>query len=312
MKAYLVGPLPRTEQLIKAFRDYSKNKISREILFQEAEKTSRHYVDIQMKNGLTYVVDGMVTWHDLLRPFAQSLENTEINGLSRWFDNNFFFKIPVITGKIELKNSFERIGFFHHLVDERKRKIILPDPYCFARLSENKFYHDFHELVLDVAEALVSFINMLGPFSQIQLNSPCIVYRDISASELQSAMAGIELIRRKTEGELFLHLPFGDASNYLSKLSEFEVDVLGIDLYRTSLDKLRGFETEKALYLGMLDGRNTILEDTNSIVSEVAKVEKIVKAAEIHVGPNCELEHIPHDYAVKKIELLGQVLRRMP
>ncbi|MCS7110600.1 MAG: hypothetical protein NZ956_03930 [Candidatus Caldarchaeum sp.] len=311
MKAYLVGALPRPDTLIKTYRDFAKKRISPDVLRRELEKVSRMYVEVQEKAGLAYVLEGMLAWNDLLRPFASSLENVEINGLFRWFDNNFFYKIPSVFGRIGLKDEFDRSVFFHHLIDERKRKIVLPEPYCFARLAENRFYERFDEFVMDVADALAEFVKRVGPFAQIQMSSPSLVFEEVSLSELEISKKAVEAFKSKTKRELFLHLPFGSSARTLGFLRDFDVDVLGIDLYKTSVEALRGLEMDKALYVGLVDGRNTLLEDVADVVSMLRTVEKITRVKEIHFGPNCELEHLPSEHALKKLGLLGDVLREV-
>ncbi|MDW8083759.1 MAG: hypothetical protein RMI49_00955 [Candidatus Caldarchaeum sp.] len=309
MKAYLSGALPRTERLIKAYRDFAKNKISQRDLLDEVGKVSRQYIEIQEKNRLTYIIDGMITWDDPLRPFASSLRNVEIDGISRWFDNNFFYKKPVITGEISLKNDIDESIFFHNLIDQRKRKIVLPEPYSFARLSENRFYKRFDDLVLDVADALAKFVNRLGSFAQIQLTSPSLVYTKATEDDFEKSKTAVETVKRKTRGEIFLHLPFGSAENKLQYLLEFDVEILGIDMYRTPVEVLSKLDTDKSLYLGLINGRNTVLENPGDILKMIDRVKKIAAVKEIHVGPSCELDYLPSDYALRKIELIGEILK---
>ncbi|MCS7133414.1 MAG: hypothetical protein NZ921_01245 [Candidatus Caldarchaeum sp.] len=311
MKAYLVGALPRPETLIKTYRDFAKKRISSDVLQRELEKVSRMYIEVQEKAGLSYILDGMLAWNDLLRPFASSLENVEINGLSRWFDNNFFYKRPLVQGRIRVKDEIDRSIFFHHLVDETKRKIVLPEPYCFARLSENHYYKKLDEFVMDAVDALADFVEKVGPFSQIQMSSPSLVFEDVTLSELEISKEAVAVFRKKTKKELFLHLPFGSSAKYLEILRDFDVDVLGIDLYKTPVETLKGLEVDKALYVGVLDGRNTLLEDVSDVVSMLRKVERMTRMVDIHFGPNCELEHLPSEYALKKIVLLGDVLKQV-
>ncbi|MEM0349447.1 MAG: hypothetical protein QXE96_03555 [Candidatus Caldarchaeum sp.] len=310
MKVYLVGPLPRTEALIKAYRDRAKNKISDKALLNELETTSRAFVEAQRQNGFTYLIDGMLGWNDLLRPFASSLENVEVNGLSRWFDNNFFYKAPVIKGKINLRNRVDRTLFFHRLIEVEKRKIVVPEPFTFSKLAVNNFYGKFDELVHDVADALAQYLKKLGEFAQIQLTAPSLVMGEVSSEELEMSRSAVEKLRKKVGGEVMLHLQFGSAEKNLDAFLDFPVDVIGLDMFKTRVESLRGLDTEKSIFLGLVDGRNTLLEDPASSLTLLKKVASIANCGEIHLGPNCELEHLPHEYALKKMNVLGAIVKK--
>uniref|UniRef100_A0A7C5YB67 Cobalamin-independent methionine synthase MetE N-terminal domain-containing protein n=1 Tax=Caldiarchaeum subterraneum TaxID=311458 RepID=A0A7C5YB67_CALS0 len=307
MKAYLAGSFPRHEELIKAFRDHAKNKISTQHLRYQIELHTREVVEIQHKNKLSYIVDGMLTWDDLLRPFASSLEKVEINGLARWFDNNFFYKIPVIKGELRLRGGFDKSFDFTHMIPRGKRKIILPDPFSFAALSENQFYRSFEELVFDVSDSLAAFVNELGTFEQIQLTAPNLVFHKASEKDVQVFSQAIASFRTKAAGELLLHFPYGSGSSIIEDVIELPVDVIGFDMYKISVDSIKAIDGRKAIYLGVVDGRNTLLEKPEHIISIITKVEKIARPSEIHFGPNCELAHLPYPYAVMKVNLIGEV-----
>ena len=97
----LVGIHPRSERLIKTFRAYSRKKIGFDELSKVLERESREIIKLQLDLNYRYVIDGMLRWHDLLRPLAEKLDGVEVDGLSRWFDNNLFYKKPVIVGEVK-------------------------------------------------------------------------------------------------------------------------------------------------------------------------------------------------------------------
>ncbi|MEM4328790.1 MAG: hypothetical protein QXI50_03920, partial [Candidatus Caldarchaeum sp.] len=103
LRGYLVGSFPRPAKLIKLLRDYSKGKTGREQVESEVDKTVEMIVRIQVENKLAYVSDGMLLWDDLFRPFSTIVDGVEVDGLSRWFDNNVFYKKLVVKDRLVLK-----------------------------------------------------------------------------------------------------------------------------------------------------------------------------------------------------------------
>src|SRR5579863_9813313 len=66
----------------------------------------------QQDAGIDIVTDGLIRWNDPVSHLAGRLEGARINGLLRYFDTNFYFRQPVVYGKIErpqplVVNEFE-------------------------------------------------------------------------------------------------------------------------------------------------------------------------------------------------------------
>lgn len=310
VSGHLVGPQPRSEELMKAYRDHVKGKLAKHVLDDLIRKEVEENIRVQLENEFTVIIDGMLNWHDLLRPFAERLNGVKVGGLARWFDNNTFYKQPVIVGKVERTRPILDGMLFYDLVPPKRFKVIVPDPYTFSKLSVNKSYRRFEDLVYDVAEAIAEEIRTL-PAVHVQLTAPSLVYEKLPKVEIELAMNVIDIIRRRYGGMLSIHTCFGRVGNAMPELLDFPVDMIGVDMTVTPFKDLKDYDFTKILGIGCVDARNTIIETPDEIVSYVTKVLSETSVKQVYVSPSSGLEFLPNVVANVKIRNIGSALKLM-
>ncbi|RLF28950.1 MAG: hypothetical protein DRJ99_03965 [Thermoplasmata archaeon] len=102
----LTGIFPRSNELIRATWDYEKGKIDKETLENKIEKDTKRIIELQLQTGFRYITDGMLLWQDLFRPFVENIEGISPGPLTRWFNNNTFFRKPIIDNKLSSSRTF--------------------------------------------------------------------------------------------------------------------------------------------------------------------------------------------------------------
>ncbi len=94
--AALIGSYPRSERVAEIHRKFLKGVIGAEeferLIGIETEKLIKLFVRV----GLDSFTDGMLRWDDIFNPLIRFVDGVEVNGLVRFYDNNFFFRAPVI------------------------------------------------------------------------------------------------------------------------------------------------------------------------------------------------------------------------
>ncbi len=309
---YLVGGFSRSTELIKHFRDHSKGRLGDKELEELIVEHSEEVVKIQQQAGLAYITDGMLNWPDPIRPIFEGLEGAEINGLARWFDNNFFYKKPIITASLKRVADPDKRYFKAELIQRDRRKLILPDPYTLAKLSDNRHYRRGEDLVAVLAEQIAETASTLASdgVAQIQLTAPSLAAAKLSREEAEVAAMGVDIVASRCPRPILLHMPYGPADNAFPAILDFPVDVLGFDLTATSPRKLKEYTVGKKVYLGFLDGRNSYMEPVDEVLDSCISLADEMEVSEVHVGPSCDLELLPYPVAVEKVKILGEILRR--
>lgn len=312
-KAYLVGIHSRSEELIKKMRMCMEGKLSEEDVNKHLMKEVTELIELQASVGLSEVTDGQLKWHDLLRPFAENLEGVKVGGLARWFDNNVFYKRPVIYSRVSWSSPFLERYVCDGCLRGRNARLAIPDPYTFSALSENLHYRSFDELVLDVSEAFaaeLAYLNRLGWLKTLQLSSPSVVFERLKGDHAQLFIDSVETIRRRISGELMIHTYFGDFSNALPHLLDAKVDVIGFDLTCTNLKGLSEYDIDKEVCVGIVDARSSYVDSVDELLSLLDKVLKRVHARRFHISPTADLEFLPKRVADEKVKTLGALFER--
>ena len=310
----LAGIHPRSEKLIELTRSYERSKTSWNQVEAQLEQETRELIKLQESLGFRHISDGALGWQDQLRPIARSLKGVESGTrYSRWFDTNTFYQKPIVTGKISAGEiDPEKFLRTELLTGERNRKITLPGPYTFSQLSENKHYEDYPDLLFDIAFAEREIIKRLRNqgVSLFQLSEPCLVYQPYresfrDQSEVELALRAIRSVVEDNPGEFVVQTYFGDVAPVLPKLLDLPIYGIGIDLFETDISALRE-QVSKALVLGVVDSRESYVEDPRWIADTARKFCDQVDVQDLVFASNSDLKFLPQEIANQKLEVLSK------
>jgi 5-methyltetrahydropteroyltriglutamate--homocysteine methyltransferase len=310
----LAGIHPRSEKLVELTRSYERSKASWNQVEAQLEEETKELVKIQESLGFGHISDGALGWQDQLRPITRSLKGVESGTrYSRWFDTNTFYQKPIVTSKISARDIDPKNFIQTKLLTEgRSRKITLPGPYTFSQLSENKHYENYPDLLFDVALAEREIIRRLRNegVSLFQLSEPCLVYQPYresfrDQSEVQLALRAICSVVEDNPGEFVVQTYFGDATPLLPELLDLPIHGVGIDLFETDLSSF-GEQTSKALVLGVVDSRESYVEDPRWIADTARKFCEEVDVQDLVFASNSDLKFLPQEIANQKLEALSK------
>ena len=318
---YVTGVLPRSSKLIAKTRIYERRKISEKELEESFEKATENAIKAQISAGLSYITDGMLKWQDLLRPFTENLKGMTVGSLTRWFNNNTFYRQPIITDHVKReKDVVNNIMQLEKLPKNLPWKAILPAPYTFVSLSENQYYKDEAEFMFKFAEIINEEIKSLAEtgFSYIQLSDPALVYEPLTSKSKKEKLALVndvlETAVKGTSVKTCLQTVFGDFSKILPEALDFPVDHLGIDLYETDSEKLKEYSFEKGVALGLVDARSSLVEGQNELVAAAEQIIESIyrsRVKEVFICPNCDLDFLPWERTEEKMKVLSNVTKRL-
>jgi 5-methyltetrahydropteroyltriglutamate--homocysteine methyltransferase len=318
---YLAGAFPRSPELIEATINFEKGKLGQMELEKEFSRTTGELIKLQVSKKFGYITDGMLRWNDLLRPFTFGLKALEVGPLTRWFDNNTFYRKPIIVNKLGGNGKISlKIVYKDQMPRKAKWKAILPALFTFAKLSENKYYRDKLELMFNYSKILRKEIKSLaeGGFSYIQLSDPSLVYRPfegpIQKDELQEVKEALGEATKGIKVRTSLQTFFGDFAKLLPEVLDFPVDDLGFDLYKTNISELSKYKFTKGIALGLVDSRSSVLEGPAELINIAKHLIKSVypsKIKEVFICPNTDLDFLPWRVAKKKLSIISKVINAL-
>lgn len=323
LKTTVVGSFPKVwegpggAKLIGAISKRQKDVISDAELQSVFDEVTKRVIEEQEGIGLDIITDGQIRWDDLVTPFARGLKGFKINGLNRFFNNNVYYRRPVVTGNISRNGDLiaDEAEFAKRCVKRSKLKATLAGPYTFARLSENKFYRNQNQLILDIAKALNEEAKRLQDIGieYIQIDEPSLAYEN--PKDIRRILDAIDIVFSGCgSAKKALYLYFGCiGKTLLQGLLKCNIDILGLDFVSCAdsspLILLKDINFTKELALGCVDARNTKLEEPDILKRLFDKVSRIVPSDKIYINPNCGLEFLPYEKAVAKLENMVKVAK---
>lgn len=304
-----VGDRPQEQKLRRAIGKHEKGRLSERELLDVERWTITEVIREQIAAGIELVTDGQVSWHDPVSHVACSLENVRAGGLLRLFDTNFLFRQPVIEGEPRWVRPLlgEDVEFARQS-STRPVKGMLTGPYTVARLSvvNDPAMENVGELTMKLAEAFANEVAAMAEAGAkvIQIDEPMILRHPKDIQILRDALD--VLAAKKGSSELALYTYFGDAAKLYGDFQDLPVDILGFD-FTYSEDLIGNIEmvgSSKVLGLGLVNGRNTRIDDQEMVFRALDRILPRVSADHAYLNPSCGLEYLPRDRARKKLELM--------
>ena len=300
----------------EAFDALELGKISHDVFKGIAECSLQEIIRLQENSGMSILTSGLLTWHDLLRPFAVGFSGIELGELSRFFDTNIYYRRPIIVGRITWSKPIT-VREVQELRQHTSRliKAVVPGPYTFLKLSENLFYESADLLVADLIEALKSEIDKLGRVADfIQVDEPSLVDSELSRID---RLRGIDIVN-----ELLTKVSVPEEK--LIVATYFDLD---IEKYPLLLDLKAGLHLDltsraysarealleygfdgKLLSLGVIDSRAVYPVDPREIVYRISDLLDKISTDTLIFSTSSWLNYIPYHEAVRKLDALGRVL----
>jgi 5-methyltetrahydropteroyltriglutamate--homocysteine methyltransferase len=313
--AALTGAFPRSEALVGATRDLDRGRTTREAVDALFARSEEEVVALEGRLGLTPTTGGLLRWADLFRPIAESWSGFTVGPLTRWFETNTFFRQPI------LHHPPERVaGAVAARLPPSARgpgapaKAILPGPYTFAGLLENRSGETNEALVHRLGRLLAAEVTELKGlgYASVQFQEPLLVVDVPSGPRAESVVAAYRSIAGAA-GDLptAIWTFFADAGPALPLVRRIPVGSFGVDLAETEPEELADFPEGKGLGLGVIDPRTSLPEDPASVVAIVRQILATTSPPWITLGPGGPLDLLPWSAAARKLEVLPHAVAQL-
>ncbi len=316
----VLGGYPRNKVARYALRDRERGTIEYGRVEEEIISVGSAIIGVQLASGFPLVVDGMIDWHDIFRPFVESWRNVTPTGLLRYFDNNFFYRIPVFIDDPEPTNPIlaPRVKRFLPLAEPASIKIVIPGPVTLVRMSQNKTGLSDSELIERVTALLADEAKNAAKAgaSFIQIDEPFLADIDATVDDAQIAVDMASRIKAKAGVPVALSVYFNvPETSVYEVLAKSQVDYLGIDVIDAP-DRGQALVTsipdiKPVLMLGVVDARRIYDDDFNKITKIVGGIVDKVSVKELVLTTSTWLDLIPYKYAIRKTRLLGELVEHV-
>ncbi len=308
-----VGSSTHDQRLRRAHAARDAGEIDDAALLVVEHSVMAEVVAEQAAAGVDLVTDGQIRWADPVSHLMGPLPAVRLNGLLRFFDTNFYYRQPVVTGRVT-RGTSSLVNDFRHAQSATTAavKAVLTGPYTLARLSllESNAYKRYHDLAADLAVIIADEVRDLAAAGArlIQVDEPAIC---------DGPPEDIRLLRRlfepiydaRGDAEIAIATYFADAGQLYPQLNSIAADVVALDLTgSTSLaETIAATGAAKTLALGLVDGRNTKMENPGIVAGVLDRLLQRYSLDAVYLQPSCGLEFLPRESAREKLRLLGAV-----
>ncbi len=310
MDVMLLGGLPRSDRARKTLRALEEGSIG----VEEAERTlfeeEALAIGAQIGAGLRLVTDPALSWHDMLRPYAESWRGVTVDGLARWFDNNFFYRIPVFYSKPEPSKTIlapRARTLASKLPRGYSLKVTSIGPLTMVKLSRV-------EPSVSVDEVLAEAARIIGDEARRALDAGAVLVElaepwlgDIDAS-VEDAEKLMSLLDHMPLDRIVLTIyyqpPRDDVWARLDR-----VKILHLDYADNPKKALKCLERmcPETLVLGVLDARNIYLEPRSRVEEAIREARRRCRESKIILSTSSPLDLIPYVNAIQKMRHLVEL-----
>lgn len=307
----LTGAFPRSEALVEATRDLDRGRTSAEAVAELYLRTEAEVARVEERLALEPRTGGYLRWQDLFRPVAETWEGFTVGPLTRWFETNQFFRQPILHAP-PARVAGAIAGWLPGAENPaaRPRKAILPGPYTFVGLTDNRSGETSEALTHRLGRLLgeeVSDLRAAG-YTTFQFQEPLLVHHPPEGSRAEAVVAAYKAITAAAGGSTTaVWTYFGDAGPAWPLLTRLPVSVVGVDLSETDALQLAPPSDRRGLGLGVIDPRTSLVEDPAEVVQLARSIAERLRPTMLWIGSGAPLDLLPWEPAVRKLHGLPAV-----
>ena len=269
-------------------------------------------VDRQVEAGLDRVVEGQLRWDDMLAHPLAVHDAVETRGLVRYYDNNNFYREPVVTGALDADGD---VASELAALGERPDPIqaVLPGPYSLAELATDAHYGDDEEFLAAVGRFLAGEVEAFPAVETLFLLEPSLVTDPPGTARGEAVGEAIDAVATAADADVVVHT-YWDAfeDGTYAHLLDARIDGVGYDLIAApdaSAEVAAEYGTPGSVAVGVVDGQNTLVESPETIRERVewfeARLPEAVDVETVYVTSNTELFYLPVNRFEEKLAALG-------
>ncbi|ARS90672.1 5-methyltetrahydropteroyltriglutamate--homocysteine methyltransferase [Natrarchaeobaculum aegyptiacum] len=270
-------------------------------------------IDSQLEAGLDRVVEGQLRWDDMIAHPLAVHDAVETRGIVRYYDNNNFYREPVVQGDLEasgdvageLESAAEQV--------EAGLQAVLPGPYSLADLATDEHYGDEAEFLAAIADFLAGEVEAFPGVETLFLLEPSLVESSPEDGLDERASEAIDAVASATDADVVVQPYWGALEEKVyAHLLDADVDAVGFDFVAEqdqNLYNAQEYGAPDQISLGLADGQNTLVEDPEAIRDRVDWVTEKLPAAEfetVYLTTNTETFYLPYAKHEEKLAALAE------
>lgn len=281
--------------------------------YDEARET---VIADQHDADLDFVVEGQLRWDDMLAHPLTMADGVEPGGIVRYFDNNNFYRDPVITDELGATGDVARdLEAARGVTSDLQA--VLPDPWTLADLASDRHYSDQEALIGAIADLLAAEVRAFPDHERLVLPAPSLVTNPPGNEHGELVREAIDTVVSASDAPALVAPFYGvpDDATY-AHLLDADVNV-GYDLvsdHNGAVELAGEYGTTETVLLGVVNGQHSGVEDVETVRERATwfrdQVPDATEPERALLAPNSELFYLPVDRYKAKLSTLGRATTR--
>jgi len=312
------GLYPLPDWAKEDLKDLKGNQKEDLISGTESERTQETYarvreelVGIQQEVGLDRIVEGQARWDDMLAHPLAVHDSVETHGIVRYYDNNNFYREPVVTGELTPDGDVPaELDAASELVEDGLQGV-LPGPYSLADLATDEYYEDDDEFLAAIAAFLAGELDGVD-VETLFLPEPSLVENPFDNERGERVSDALDTVTTATDADVVVYPYWGALEEHVyAHVLDAEFEALGYDLVSTpdaNVYNAQEYGTTDDVALGVIDGQNTRVEAPGTVRDRLEWFEDqtpLESYATVYATPNTELFYLPENRFEEKLDVLA-------
>jgi 5-methyltetrahydropteroyltriglutamate--homocysteine methyltransferase len=270
----------------------------------------------QTEAGLDRVVEGQLRWDDMLTHPLAVHDVVETHGIVRYYDNNNFYREPVVTGDLDADGDVaDELSTAAETVDDGLQAV-LPGPYSLFDLATDDYYGDDAAFLDALGEFLASEAAAFPDVETLFLLEPSLVVNPPGDGLDARASEAIDRVASATDAEVVVHTYWDSFEEKVyAHLLDADIEAVGFDLLtdrEQTVYNVNEYGAPDEVALGIADGQNTEVETPDVLRDRVEWFDDQTPAGDferVYATVNTELFYLPVNKAREKLESLATIER---
>ena len=276
------------------------------------ERVREEFIEDQRGAGLDRIVEGQGRWDDFLAHPLAVHDNVETGGIVRYYDNNNFYREPVVTGDLEATGDVaaELDAAAEHV--DSGLQAVLPGPYSLSDLATDEHYGDEAAFLDAVAEFLADEAGQFPDVETLFLLEPSLVENAPGDGADERASEAIDKVAAAVDADVVAHTYWGAIEEKVyAHLMDADVDAIGFDLiadHEQTIYNVQEYGTKDSVALGLVDGQNTLVETPETIRERIDWFAEQTAGDydTVYATANTETFYLPVNKFEAKLEALAE------
>jgi 5-methyltetrahydropteroyltriglutamate--homocysteine methyltransferase len=280
------------------------------------DRARSEVVERQQEAGLDRIVEGQLRWDDMLAHPLAVADGVETRGIVRYYDNNNFYREPVVTGDLSATGDVAtELEAASEAVDEGLQAV-LPGPYSLADLATDEHYEDDAAFLDAIADFLASEAEEFPAVETLFLLEPSLVENPPADGDDERASEAIDVVADAVDADVVAHSYWGALEEKVyAHLMDADIEAIGFDLvsdHDQNTYNVQEYGTKADVALGLVDGQNTLVESPETIRERIQWFDDQTNGDydTVYATSNTELFYLPENKFQAKLDALANAADR--